>query len=199
MEKLAESRRGLAQLMNVPEPGLFGQLRQKESVSHLDLGFAALIDRASRGLDVFLPSSLRFDYPDRNPGAAPRLTRQTYYRLLSGERIDTTRLGRYLKPVDITTHRFAAGTLVLEHTALKSVPTVLGDVLKRVECLRQNRTRSLSYDPLSSLSDAMYGYYHAMPFTRGSAAIGRSFFAGLSQACFDVKLPATKVILTFSP
>ena len=34
----------------------------------------------------------------------------------------------------------------------------------------------------------MYGYYHAMPFTRGSAAIGRSLFAGVFSALIGFKV-----------
>lgn len=185
LEKVAEYRKQLAISMNSPNAEQFGAWRTRDSLSHLNLGYGALIDRASRGLTTFTKAPLCLDL---NNGSDPRrLTRQTYHQTLGGETIATTRIGRYLLTVEIDRLKFEAGTLLLEHTSVTSVSFLLKDVFYRIE--QASKMQGNFQTAVATLSDAMYAYYHAMPFCRGSAAIGRVFFSGLFLAILDAKLP----------
>jgi hypothetical protein len=127
-------------------------------------------------------------YPAEPPYLAVRLTRETHHRTRDGESLAATRLGRYLTAVEIPPYRFESGTLVLEHTAVGNIGPMIADMLDSLERLRDPRCPR----PLAGreLARAMHGFYQAMPFVRGSAAIGRSFFAGLAPILLGHKLPA---------
>jgi hypothetical protein len=186
LQRLAESRRQLALSMRVATPEKFGEPRAHESITNFDMGFSMLMDRAAPGLTTLVSGPLRYIAPqDTEPRKVRRLTRQTFHRPMTGASIETTRLGRYLDPVELPPYWFLAGTLVLEHTAVAHIAPLLDDVAARLEALRGKSEATEA--SLGSFFDAMHAYYHAMPFTRGSAAIGRSLFAGLFLACFGLK------------
>ncbi len=180
---LAEARRKVAAKSHTPDAELFGAARQKRSVTHLGSHHTDIALRAERNLTVFTEEPLRWDSEGYLQVPLPRLTRRHSYSLLSEERVETTRVGKYLFPTVVGRYRFNAGTIVFEHTVPDSITPIVDDILRRLETLPKKGKKA----QWRLLVEAMFGYYHAMPFIRGSAGIGKLFFTVLFLRFFDRK------------
>lgn len=105
-------------------------------------------------------------------GFAPAPAVSTY-QLLEGTIVDITGFGFYSRHED----------LVIFHPVGEIFARVLNDVRLRLMILQRT--------PQPNPKDffvAMRGFYNALPYYRGNAAIGRSAFAGLYVAIFGRKL-----------
>lgn len=80
------------------------------------------------------------------------------------------------------------GNILIRHPTGVEAGAIFKDVLARIEMIKKNSDLPLE-DRRLEFMKAMYGYYNAMPFHRGSAAIGKIFFAGLYVKLFGSKLP----------
>jgi hypothetical protein len=78
--------------------------------------------------------------------------------------------------------------IALEHPFGKAQTDIFSDVMSRIVKL-QNK-KATNAPSIQEFAAIMYGYYNAVPFKRGSSAIGRAFFAGLYAYVFEKPIPA---------
>jgi hypothetical protein len=123
--------------------------------------------------------------PDRKKLASGQVVEgplYNYYHPLSGEPIRASALKKIVR-LD------SDGKLVtsygIDHPHDERILT---DVLARLELIRGTANLSEETKTREFLA-AMYGYYNAPPFPRGSSAIGRAFFAGTYLKFFGKKIP----------
>lgn len=98
----------------------------------------------------------------------------------------------------IVTSRFYThpdGRFLVLHASNPSSQIILEDVLQRLTRLQKNFKRMSSRERAREFTSCVFGYYSAVPFARGSASIGRSFFAGYYLAVFGTKIPPIPVYL----
>lgn len=168
LETLGESRRVLAKKLNQESWEYFGQWRDRESFTNLGaLPFAQKDSPAVRGIyDLFWSRSSRM----RREDGTNVLRVANRYRMGSGLVIEGSLA--YLKDGDI----------VIQHPSPRNAQLIIADVLSRVTYEKIQTTEDFAY--------AMYGFYNAMPFSRGSSAMGRVFFAAYYKVLFGRKIPA---------
>ncbi|MGZ5278777.1 MAG: hypothetical protein ACXWC9_02470 [Pseudobdellovibrionaceae bacterium] len=75
----------------------------------------------------------------------------------------------------------------LVHPSPEEANTIFKDVRLRIDHLVKHP--KTPQENLREFSEIMYGFYNAMPYERGSSAIGRSFFAGLYYQVFRRPIP----------
>jgi hypothetical protein len=79
--------------------------------------------------------------------------------------------------------------LRIRHTRIDHITPILKDVMQRLENLRRDLQKTPIAERQQVFLKCMFGYYNAMPYERGSSAIGRSFFAGIYKSVFRSKVP----------
>ena len=67
-----------------------------------------------------------------------------------------------------------------------AVPFVMADVWRRLALARQPNVEDSAKK--AYLASSIYGYFVSMPFQRGSSAIGRSFWSGVSSFIIGKKI-----------
>jgi hypothetical protein len=106
------------------------------------------------------------------------------YKPIDGKEIECTRIGFLQKNTQTK--------IILHHSIPGNSKQILKDALARLQRLQSDNTHTprLSNDErIDEFTKAMYGYYNAMPFKRGSSAIGRSYFSGVFLSIFGRKIP----------
>lgn len=169
----------------------FGEVRIKHSVTHLSWGNVDIMARANRDLFNLLQTPIRLQGFSDLPNQTPRLCRTIYFENESTSPIETTRISKYLVPTKIGSYSYKVGTLVLEHTDPKNSQKILESICELFEAVRSKRIPK--EECLTLFSKAFYGYFHAMPYTRGSASVGKLLLVCMLQAFFGKKMPATKL------
>ena len=77
------------------------------------------------------------------------------------------------------------GTYALLHSSFKNGQNILHDVFARLNHLKN---KSLTKEEkIEEFSRALFGYYNAYPYRRGTSSIGRVYFPGVFKDVFGVK------------
>jgi hypothetical protein len=185
LDEVARARGDLAIQMDSKEvtadSNPFGKVRESREIS-------TIYRRPESVLDRELEDTLRRLYPRFDQPTGPVIVFSAKYP--SGKPIGFTEyLPQSGKPIKASEIIYNSSGLKVLHPTARASQRILKDSLARLEKIRAHPEIPRE-KRLKEFAAAMYGYYNAMPFARGSAAIGRSFFAGLYSSFFQTKIPS---------
>lgn len=187
LDSIAKSRRRLEKSLRkrgprdrfvlASNPYKFGNWRTGRT--HPSSGFSKLHSQQRGNLKIELMKLFRIYLA--GGGSQDDSTRQNFYLSTDGSLLPSGL-------IEIVHFGAVSGDVFgMHHPEEAEWKPIIEDVWKRLENLRHLPSNSERAKQEFAL--AVYGYYQAMPFERGSSAIGRSFFAAAGYFYFGKKMP----------
>ncbi len=200
LDKLAVTRRQLARQQGEfdSKAERFGKKREQNAYTNFII--YTLHDPLKDSLLIELKRLAEKELTSENPTPKIDLQEESQtwsvaneYKTLNGESIKASILEK-------TLYVEGAVYMTIRHQSYLTYDFVLQDIFQRLMLLlNENRivqTTEVAFSAEGNLARkkkeflrAMYGYYNAMPFERGSAAIGRVFFSAMYSKIFHRKIP----------